>query len=173
MKVVRLIAYAILAVSFLALGAGGILWQQGYRLYAVQTGSMAPTYPTGTLVVAAPATGQAPKVGSVVTFRAGGGLVTHRVHAITADGIKTKGDANRVPDAWTIPTQQIMGQVTRAIVGGGYVLVFLQQPTGVPSLVLLALSIALAWSIFFPAARPGPVLPAHVTAQVGSAGTSS
>ncbi len=172
MKVVRSVAYALLAASFLAVAVGGVLWHQGYRLYAVQTGSMAPTYPTGTLVVAAPATGRAPEVGSVVTFRAGGGLVTHRVHALTADGFKTKGDANRVPDAWTIPTRQIMGNMTSAIVGGGYVLVFLQQPTGVPSLVLLALSIVLAWYIFFPAARPEPVT-SSVTAPAGSAGTSS
>jgi len=169
-KVVRFVAYALLVGTLLTVVAGGILWQQGYRLYAVQTGSMAPTYPPGTLVVEGPATGRAPQVGTVVTFRASGGLVTHRVQALTADGIKTKGDANRVPDAWTIPTHQIMGQVTRAIVGGGYVLVFLQQPTGVPSLVLLALSIALAWSIFFPSARPSA---APTVTPAGSAGTSS
>jgi hypothetical protein len=49
--------------------------------------------------------------------------------------------------------RHIVGQAAYAVPGGGYVLVFLQQPTGVPSLALLAASVLLSWSMFFPGHR--------------------
>jgi signal peptidase len=105
-------------------------------------------------------------VGQVVTFRTSDGLVTHRVKALTTAGIKTKGDANRSPDVWTIPQRNVEGAVVAGVPYGGYLLVFLQQPTGVPSLMVLTLSIVLAWSVFFgeSAPRPAPT-PRHVAAH--------
>jgi hypothetical protein len=86
-----------------------------------------------------------------------GGLITHRVHALTSSGLETKGDANRKPDAWTVQRERVVGLVSFGITGGGYVLVFLQQPTGVPSLVLLAMSAMFAWALFFPAQQADPL----------------
>jgi signal peptidase I len=153
----HIIGMLLLASMLAAFGGAALLWQDGYRLYAVRTGSMSPTFPTGALVVATPAKDAAPAVGEVVTFRTAGGLITHRVHAVTASGLETKGDANRKPDAWTVQRERVVGLVSFGITGGGYVLVFLQQPTGVPSLVLFAMSAMFAWALFFPAQRADPL----------------
>ncbi len=48
---------AALAISLVCVGLVG--WHQGYRLYAVRTGSMTPTYPTGSLLLDAPAQSRA------------------------------------------------------------------------------------------------------------------
>jgi signal peptidase len=149
---VRLVSYALLTAMVLTLATAALLWQHGYRVYAVRTGSMAPTYPTGSLVFDTPPRTRLPEIGSVVTFRTSGGLVTHRVVAHTIDGVTTKGDANRTPDAWTIPLSGMVGQVSTGVDRAGYVLVFLQQPTAAPALALLGVSMVLAWSLFFPPA---------------------
>lgn len=148
---VRWAALGLLLVLVLGAGVGAAAaWSQGYRLYAVRTGSMAPAFPTGALVVDAPPTGAA-AVGSVITFRVGEGLVTHRVHGTSTAGVTTKGDANATPDAWTIPARAIVGHVIAAIPRGGYVLVFFKQPTGSIALASGILSAVLLWRLFFPA----------------------
>lgn len=147
-----LIALAISVVTVAVIG-----WRQGYQLYAVRTGSMSPTYPTGSVVLDAPARGGTPRVGQVATFRTSEGPVTHRVQQVTAAGLKTKGDANRSADAWTVPLRNVRGVVVGGLPLAGYLLVFLQQPTGVPALMVLTVSVVLAWSIFFPAAPTAPV----------------
>ncbi len=146
-----LIALAISAAAVAAVG-----WREGYRLYAVRTGSMAPTYPTGSVVLDAPAAGGTPRVGRVVTFRTSQGLVTHRVQQVTAAGLKTKGDNNRAADAWTVPLRNVRGVVVGGLPLAGYLLVFLQQPTGVPALMVLTVSVILAWSLFFGSTSAGP-----------------
>lgn len=143
-------------LSVAALAVVALLWGQGYRVYAVRTGSMAPTYPTGSVVIDAPVAGQTLAVGDVVTFRTAGGLVTHRLHSRTPAGWLTKGDANRTPDPWTVPARNIVGHVAVGVPRGGYVLIFLAQPTGVLSLVLLALSLWCSWSLFFPDRKDEP-----------------
>jgi signal peptidase len=84
--------------------------------------------------------------------------VTHRLHEATPTGLKTKGDANRTPDPWTLPERNVVGAVVAGLPYGGYLLVFLQQPTGVPALMVLTVTIVLAWSIFF-GAPAEPVRP--------------
>lgn len=151
----RTVAWSMLAALAIALVCVGLVgWQQGYRLYAVRTGSMAPTYPTGSLLLDAPGRTGGPRVGEVVTFRTSDGLVTHRVRQLTSAGIKTKGDANRSIDVWTIPRHDVRGAVVAGVPFGGYLFVFFQQPTGVPSLMVLTLSIVLAWSVFFGSTTP-------------------
>ena len=150
MRIARAAAWALLASMVLLIGTGTVLWAQGYRVYAVRTGSMTPTYPAGSLVVDRPVPSRAtPRVGQVITFRTADGLVTHRLAARTSAGLQTKGDANRSRDPWTLPARNVVGEVAGGVTGGGYVLVFLHQPTGVPSLVVLTLSVLLAWQVFF------------------------
>jgi hypothetical protein len=115
---------------------------------------MAPIYSTGALVIDRPVDGSTPRVGEVITFRTTHGLVTHRVHGLTSEGIQTKGDANTTPDAWSTQPQHVVGVVTWGAAYLGYVFVFFQQPAGVLSLMLLALSIWCAWSAFFPTRDP-------------------
>jgi signal peptidase len=129
--------------------AGAVLWSHGYRAYAVRTGSMAPTYPTGSLVVDRPVSGDRLRPGTVVTFRVGDELVTHRLVAVGPGGLQTQGDANRSADPWTLQRSDVVGEVVDGASRLGYLVVFLRQPTAGPSLVLLVLSVTLAWQLFF------------------------
>ncbi|MDO8119849.1 signal peptidase I [Isoptericola sp. b490] len=147
-----LVSALVVLVVGLAVGAA-VAWHEGYRLYAVRTGSMAPTYPTGALVVDGPADDA--EVGDVITFHAGGGMVTHRVHAVSGAGYSTKGDANPEPDAWTIPHHAVLGRVVAGTGALGYVLVFFRQPTGAASLMSAFVGLWLLWGLFFPPDVPG------------------
>jgi signal peptidase len=78
----------------------------GYQRYVITSGSMTGTYDRGSLVFDKVVPTSDLHAGDVITFRPPGhaGLVTHRIHTLTAVGGKrvltTKGDANRAPDAW-------------------------------------------------------------------------
>lgn len=163
MKIVtKVLASTLVAVALgLATGAA-VAWHDGYRVYAVRTGSMTPTYPTGALVLDAPASSRTPAVGDVITFHVGSSLVTHRVQAISAAGYATKGDANPTPDAWTIPRSHVVGRVIAGTPELGYVLVFFHQPTGALTVITSLLALSLLWGLFFP---PDPtatsLLPTH------------
>lgn len=90
----------------------------GATPYTVLTGSMAPAYPPGSLVVVRPVPVEDVGIGTVVTYqRESGrpGVVTHRVVGLgIRDGrtvFRTQGDANPVPDrAWVRPVQ-LRGEV--------------------------------------------------------------
>jgi signal peptidase I len=80
-----------------------------YRTYAVTGGSMEPTIPLGAEVFLRPVQAEWLRVGDVITFHKPGDaneLVTHRIVAIRGHGAAkvfvTKGDANRMPDAWRV-----------------------------------------------------------------------
>ncbi len=154
-RVIGRVLAGLLVVVALGVAVGAVVaWHEGYRLYAVRTGSMAPTYPTGSLVIDAPATDGTASVGDVITFRVSSGLVTHRVHAISAAGYSTKGDANPEPDAWTISPAHVVGHVIAGAPGLGYLLVFFQQPTGAVTVVTALLALSLLWGLFFPPDEP-------------------
>jgi signal peptidase I len=78
----------------------------GYQRYVITSGSMTGTYDTGSLVFDRVVPTSSLRAGDVITFRPPGhaGLVTHRIATVrTANGQRvftTKGDANRVADAW-------------------------------------------------------------------------
>ena len=160
--------FLILAMLVLAATAtaGGVLWHRGYRVYVVHTGSMLPTYRPGDAVIdRKPANGY--RVGDVITFRSNAGedsVVTHRVHDIQPSGLRTKGDANRTPDSWTISPTAVQGKVVRVVHAAGFALVYLQQPAGVASLITIVLALALAWRFYFPI-EPVPAVDPSPTYQ--------
>jgi signal peptidase len=152
MRVRHWIAWGILV--FLTFGIGGVAFgfhAAGYEKYIVETGSMVPELNPGDLVIDRPAK-DGYKVGDVITFRHGEGadLVTHRVIDITPDGIKTKGDANRTADVWTIPQDLVQGVVAFNIPKGGFVVLFLSQPAGIGAVLLAIVCLVLLWRLFFP-----------------------
>jgi signal peptidase I len=146
----RIVIWSIIATLAVGIFGGALVWHDGFRAYAIKTGSMTPTYPTGSLILDRPADGSTPAVGDVVTFRTRAGLVSHRVNALKDGGIETKGDANRTSDVGIVPVADVAGEVFWGTAHLGYVFVFFQQPAGVASLVLLAISIWCAWTAFFP-----------------------
>jgi len=90
----------------------------GIKPLAVQTGSMAPHIPTGSMVFVKSVPASALKVGDVITYSSmqkKGETVTHRItqeYLIDGrvPGFVTKGDANKVPDA-PIVGGQVKGKV--------------------------------------------------------------
>lgn len=158
------VAVAALLLVLAVAGCGAVLWGAGYRLYAVQTGSMTPTYRPGDLVVTGPATGEL-SAGDVITFTSPGGhgLTTHRIAAVGSDGITTQGDANTTPDVAVLDRDDVVGRVVAGVPRGGYLLVFFQQPSGSASVMTALVNLLLLWRVFFPstdaAAPPGRLGP--------------
>ncbi|QIK82188.1 signal peptidase I [Sanguibacter sp. HDW7] len=113
---------------------------------AVLTGSMAPTYPAGSLVVVRPVDVDELRAGDVVTYQAESGratLVTHRVTGVEhrSDGtlrLVTQGDANRVPDPEPVRAEQVVGQVWYAVPHVGRLTTALDGHTRGAALALVA-----------------------------------
>ncbi len=116
----------------------------------VRTGSMAPSIRPGDVVVDVPAKNVRP--GEVITFaRAAGSYTTHRVVAVTARGIQTKGDANPSPDYGYVTPSEVAGREVAVVPKAGYVLEFLSHPEGLASLALFLLAAWFGWGLLTPA----------------------
>lgn len=113
-------------------------WVTGRSLQVVESGSMAPTIPVGSLAVVAPVRPAEVAVGDVLVFDAEGrGLPTsHRVVAITpattteGASFTTQGDANATPDAEPVPATAVRGVVTHHVPGLGSWIGLLAWPVG-------------------------------------------
>jgi signal peptidase len=123
-RVVRVVSWLVVAgVTALVAVAVVVPRLAGATPYTVLTGSMAPTYPPGTLVVVRPVDIDDVRAGDVVTFQLRSGLpavATHRVVRVgwTSDGEKlltTQGDANATPDAVPVREVQLRGEVWYAL----------------------------------------------------------
>ena len=129
-----------------------------YQALVVQSGSMSPTIPTGSVVFYRPIDASAVKVGDVIVFTKPGTTnerVTHRVyqigHASTGRYFITKGDANGVPDDWRVPAVGKGWKAVWHIPVVGYVLADLQSTIArlllllVPAALLALITIAEIW----------------------------
>src|SRR5262245_56384092 len=90
-------------------------WLAGWHLQVVESGSMTPGIPVGSIVVAAPVDPADVKVGNVVVFDdpESKRQVTHRVvnvlHQKEGLYFETKGDANRRADRAPVPAANVRG----------------------------------------------------------------
>lgn len=149
--VVAAVAVALI-VATIGLGVG---LAQGYRPVVLTSGSMTPTAPTGSLVVAAPT--ESVDVGDILVMPdASRATVTHRVVEIetNSDGwlyAVTKGDANQEVDAapYRLEGEQLVGRWILPGVGG--LLLWLGNPLvglvviGTAVLVLTMTAISYIW----------------------------
>lgn len=90
----------------------------GVRLYSVQTGSMHPALPVGTVVVVEPVEFEEIAVGDVVTYNiASGAVVTHRVIGVNRQQrlLETKGDNNNTADGSPVSYDDVIGRVAFSI----------------------------------------------------------
>jgi signal peptidase I len=100
-----LLGTVVLALLFLVVGPRAYPFETFY----VRSGSMAPTIPVGSLVLATRAPAEKLRVGDVIVFHRPdrpGTMVVHRIAAVvtTPNGraFVTKGDANGSPDGWDV-----------------------------------------------------------------------
>jgi len=116
----------------------------GYRLFLVQTGSMSPEYPTGSVVVTKQKPVEELGVGDVISFIANysGAVVSHRI--VEAEDLKngtrrftTKGDANMAADNDKVDGMNVLGVVIFGIPEVGKLLGWLKTIWGLLLLVIL------------------------------------
>ncbi|HVF98333.1 MAG TPA: signal peptidase I [Chloroflexia bacterium] len=145
-----------------------------YQTYTVLSGSMEPTLPVGSVIVAVPAKGDALHTGDIITVanpQHAGALVTHRIIAIdnSPQGrtFQTKGDANNVADSWVVPGTGSGWRYAFAIPYLGYALSTLQSDIGrllllvIPTFLLAGLMLLEIW---LPARKPEQAPDAALTA---------
>lgn len=90
----------------------------GWGCAVIQTGSMEPDIPVGSLIIIHEKDEYSPK--DVITYRDDAGRsVTHRVISISGNTVVTKGDSNNVADE-PFDKSQIIGRVQLVIPGGKY-----------------------------------------------------
>ena len=137
-------------VIFIAVVAVGIVYApsvMGLEAYSIETGSMAPKIPEGSMVyVRKYHSFEDYKVNDIVTFtdNVTGKSFTHRIISINpvAESFTTKGDANTEPDL--SPTEYVyaVGKVEFSIPYLGYAAAFLKN-----TVVKIALAVIyIAWA---------------------------
>jgi signal peptidase len=140
--------------GFLFIGKmnGGKTSLFGNELMVVLSGSMAPTFNTGSIVAVKPIEFEQIKPGDIITFKdVDGRTVTHRVVEINNGELITKGDANDGKDSVPVSADRIIGQVQYSIPFVGYLVDFIKSKIGmlvflgVPGLYLIVSQI---WKLF-------------------------
>lgn len=151
------------------LAAGGVLLVAvvvprlaGATPYHVQTGSMRPTLPPGTLVVVRPVEPDEIGIGTVITYQLESGrpeVVTHRVTEIGINNVsgertfRTKGDANDAVDPEPVRPVQVRGEVWYAVPYVGRMNDVFTGSRQLPLLVVVTGLLGYAASMFLGAAR--------------------
>jgi len=129
----------------------------GISMVRLETGSMAPTYPAGALLVVRDVSADELAVGDVVTVtRAGHAPITHRIVDLETAGdgaaLTLRGDANTSDDPQPYLVQRV-GLVVGGVPGIGALVGAAQQPAGVIALSSVAAGVVL-WAWWPPRRRP-------------------
>jgi signal peptidase I len=135
----------------------GTAFLAGWKFQPIETGSMAPNYPTGSLAVVEPVDAARVKPGMVIVFEdplVSGRLVAHRVvKRLPGESPRwvTKGDANDANDPVPISASAIQGRARWAIPGAGRVVsaatgwLAVVVLVGLPLALLLATELRARW----------------------------
>ncbi len=138
MKIWNLVASVIVAVALLlAIALVGVRFV-GFQVYTVLSGSMEPTYHTGSLIYVKNVDYTQLEEGDVITFMLDEDTVaTHRIVEVVVDEedatvlrYRTKGDANEAVDGSLVHYKNVLGTPVFTIPYLGYVANFIQNPPG-------------------------------------------
>jgi signal peptidase I len=127
----------------------------GYQLKTVLSGSMEPTFKTGSIIAIKPLqnTNQLKK-GDIITFHLDeDNLATHRIiEVIKTDNqvmYKTKGDNNKNPDQDTVVSQNVVAKYTGFTLPYlGYLINFMKTKNGAALLLILPGLLLISYSGF-------------------------
>lgn len=125
------------SLGFLLAGVSGLKW------FTVETPSMGQAAPRGSLVVTEPVAFNQLVVGDIISFHPPTSptqTYTHRIAAITANGVVTKGDINGSVDGWNLHSKDLIGRATLILPAAGWLLKILPL-LGVGLLLVWALSL--------------------------------
>lgn len=129
---VTTVLVSVVAVAVLLLVALRLF---GLKGYVVLSGSMEPTYKTGSVIYVKPADADALEEGQVITYRlTGTTIATHRiVEVVQEDGqrlYRTKGDANEHADGSLVSPDVIIGTPVFSVPYMGFALSYIQSAQG-------------------------------------------
>ena len=127
----------VLLVVVLAIALVGVRLV-GIQVFTVLSGSMEPTYQTGSLLYVKEVDYTTLESGDVITFMMDENRVaTHRIVEVVPDEqdasvltFRTKGDANDVIDGKLVHYENVIGSPIFAIPKLGYIANYIQQPPG-------------------------------------------
>lgn len=110
----------------------------GLQVFTVLSGSMEPTYHTGSLLYVKKVDPYTLQTGDVITFMLNEDTVaTHRIAGVVPDEddpsvirFRTKGDANDAEDATLVHYKNVIGSPVFSIPKLGYVANYIQKPPG-------------------------------------------
>ena len=110
----------------------------GLQVFTVLSGSMEPTYHTGSLIYVKKVDPYAIEPGQVITFMLDENTIaTHRVVGVVPDEedssvirFRTKGDANETEDGGLVHYKNVIGTPVFTIPYLGYVASYIQHPPG-------------------------------------------
>ncbi len=128
----------------------------GLQVFTVLSGSMEPTYHTGSLIYVKSVDYRELQSGDVITFMLSEDTVaTHRIVAPVVDEVdptviryRTKGDANNAEDGTLVHYRNIIGTPVFTIPLLGYVANYIQNPPG--TYVAIAAGAILILLVFLP-----------------------
>lgn len=84
----------------------------GYKPLVVLSGSMEPTYKTGSIIYYEKISNNELLKGDVIVFyNSKKEVISHRIVSIADDGIETKGDANNTSDPQKVGYNDVIGKV--------------------------------------------------------------
>jgi signal peptidase len=139
-----IVAFAVMVPLVMMTGAAFLF---GWRFQPIETGSMAPRFPVGSLAVVEPIDPADVDAGSVIVFvdpYDRSRLVAHRaVQQLDTDppAWRTQGDANSTTDALPVPSRDIVGRVRWVIPGVGALVTSVRGPLAIVLLVGLPLAV--------------------------------
>ena len=128
----------------------------GWRFDAVLSGSMEPALPVGGVVFIKPVEPADIGPGSIIAYRSGEVLITHRVVDVIDESslsFITKGDANESPDLSPVPAASVVGKVIFDVPYLGYLAAFVKTPLGfllaifLPGLAIIGLELKNLWQV--------------------------
>ena len=110
----------------------------GFKVFTVLSGSMEPTYHTGSVIYVKEVDHTTLQAGDVITFAISEDMVaTHRIVGVVPDDedpsvlrYRTKGDANDSEDGTLVHYKNIVGKPVFTIPYLGYIASYIQSPPG-------------------------------------------
>lgn len=131
----------------------------GLQVFTVLSGSMEPTYHTGSIIYVKEVDYKSLQIGDPITFMMDEDtIVTHRITEILPDTedpevlrFRTKGDANGAEDGTPVHYKNVIGKPVFSIPKVGYAVDFVQRPPGmylgiaVGALLLMLIIIPELW----------------------------
>lgn len=161
---VALLCVMLVVVGFVVKGKldGGNPSIAGYQLMAVLSGSMEPTFDTGSMIVVEPVKTEGIETGDIITFKQKGvadnkeRVITHRVIAVSsgANGqlqFTTKGDNNGSKDLEPVISSNVIGREVFDIPYAGYLSEFIKTKKGlmlfiiIPGLLIIGTELKKLW----------------------------